>query len=151
MRRVTRNVVLLILAVLVALLALGALPALLGSGDPYYLTAEPVDDGNASANGSAAANGSTVANGSVGVVNASAAINGSALSERRFPYTTQALRNGTSDPYRKGPWGLKEAFTHSPFDERDALAARNATAVTPEGVLVSYNGTLYRVAVGQRV
>ncbi|MFC7141328.1 hypothetical protein ACFQMA_16005 [Halosimplex aquaticum] len=155
MRRVTRNVVLLILAVLVALLALGALPALLGSGDPYYLTATPVDDGNVSANGSSAsgsaANGPAPANDSAAAANASAAINGSALSERRFPYTTEALRNGSSEPYRKGPWGLKETFTHSPFDERDALAARNPTAVSPEGVLVSYNGTLYRVAVGQRV
>jgi hypothetical protein len=144
MRRVTRNAILLILAVLVALLALGALPAFLGSGDPYYLTATPVD-GNASANDSAAANGSAAA------INASAAVNGSALSERRFPYTTEALRNGTSAPYQKGPWGVKETFTHSPFDERDALAARNATAVSADGILVSHNGTLYRVAVGQRV
>ncbi|WP_415379075.1 hypothetical protein [Halosimplex sp. TS25] len=151
MRPVTRNAVLLILAVLVALLALGTLPSLLGSGDPYYLTAEPVDGGNASANESAGTNGSAAVNGSAAAVNASAAVNGSALSERRFPYTTEALRNGTSEPYRKGPWGIKETFTHSPFDERDALAARNATAVTEDGVLVSYNGTLYRVAVGQRV
>ncbi|WP_459193007.1 hypothetical protein [Halosimplex sp. J119] len=143
MRPVTRNAILLILAVLVALLALGALPALLGSGDPYYLTATPVD-GNASTNGSTAANGSAALNGS-------AAVNGSALSERRFPYTTEALRNGTSAPYQKGPWGLKETFTHSPFDEREALAARNATAVSEDGILVSHNGTLYRVAVGQRV
>jgi hypothetical protein len=130
MRRVTRNAVLLIAVVLVALLALGVLPSLLASGDPYYVTADPV---NASE------------------VDESAAVNGSALSERRFPYTTEALRNGTSEGYRKGPWGLKESFTHSPFDERSALGARNATAVTDEGVVVSYNGTLYRVAVGQRV
>ncbi|WP_436907519.1 hypothetical protein [Halosimplex marinum] len=138
MRRVTRNAVLLILGTVVALLALGALPSLLASGDPYYVTADPVD-ANGSADGSGAA-----------AVNESAAVNGSTLSERRYPYTTQALRNGTSDPYRKGPWGLKEAFTHSPFDERSALAARNASAVSESGVLVSYNGTLYRVAVGQR-
>ncbi|QLH80409.1 hypothetical protein [Halosimplex pelagicum] len=138
MRRVTRNAVLLILGVMVALLALGALPSLLASGDPYYVTAEPVA-GNGSADGSGAA-----------AINASAAVNGSALSERQYPYTTQALRNGTSDPYREGPWGFKEAFTHSPFDERSALTARNATAVSESGVLVSYNGTLYRVAVGQR-
>jgi len=137
MRRVTRNAVLLILGVVVALLALGALPSLLASGDPYYVTAEPVDAGNASANGTAS-------------VNESAAINGSALSERQYPYTTQALTNGTSDPYRKGPWGFKESFTHSPFDERSALSARNGSAVTDSGVLVSYNGTLYTVAVAQR-
>jgi len=132
MRRVTRNAVLLILGVMVALLALGALPSLLASGDPYYVTAEPLGD---------AANASG---------NESAAVNGSALSERQYPYTTQALRNGTSEPYRKGPWGFKESFTHSPFDERSTLSARNATAVSESGVLVSYNGTFYRVAVSQR-
>ena len=137
MRPVTRNAVVLILAVLLALLALGALPTFLASGDPYYLTAEPVENDSASDK--------------PGAINASAAINGSALSERRFPYTTEALRNGTSEAYQKGPWGLKETFAHSPFDERDALATRNGTAVTDDGVLVSNNGTLYRVAVRQRV
>lgn len=145
MRRVTRNLVLLILAVLVALLALGALPAFLGSGDPYYVTAEPVDAGNATGNGSASGDATAAE------INESAAVNGTALSERRFPYTTTALRNGTSEPYRRGPWGLKETFTHSPFDEVDALGARNPGAALDSGVLVSYNGTLYRVAVGQRV
>ena len=136
MRRDTRNFVLLLVAVSVALLALGALPSLLGSGDPYYLTADPVEE-----------NGSDGAS----VANASAAVTGSALSERQFPYTTEALGNGSSKPYRAGPWGLKETFTHSPFDERDALAARNATAVSGDGVLVTHNGTLYRIAVRQRV
>ncbi|WP_123536577.1 hypothetical protein [Halosimplex salinum] len=149
MRRVTRNAVLLILVVLVALLALGALPSLLASGDPYYVTADPVDSGDGGPNATAGGNATVASNGTV--ANASAAINGTALSERQYPYTTKALRDGASDPYQKGPWGLKEAFTHSPFDERDALAARNATAVSDDGVLVSYNGTLYRVAVGQRV
>jgi hypothetical protein len=135
MRRVTRNFILLLVAVSVALLALGALPSLLGSGDPYYLTADPVEE-----------NGSDGAS----VANASAAVTGSALSERQFPYTTEALGNGSSKPYREGPWGLKEAFTHSPFDERDALMARNATAVSGDGVLVTHNGTLYRIAVRQR-
>jgi len=137
MRRVTRNAVVLMLLVVVALLALGALPGLLKSGDPYYLTAEPVNASDASdANASAAS---------------AAAVNGTALSERRFPYTTEALRNGTAEPYWKGPWGLKETFTHSPFDEVSALSGRNATAVTDDGVLVRDNGTLYRVAIRQRV
>jgi hypothetical protein len=117
MRRVTRNAVVLLLVVVVGLLALGALPGLLKSGDPYYLTAEPV---NASGE------------------NVSAA-------------STEALRNGTAEPYWKGPWGLKETFTHSPFDEVSALSGRNATAVSDDGVLVRDNGTLYRVAVRQRV
>jgi hypothetical protein len=138
MRRVTRNAVVLMLVVVVGLLALGALPGLLKTGDPYYLTAEPVNASDASdTNASAAAS--------------TAAVNGTALSERRFPYTTEALRNGTAEPYWKGPWGLKETFTHSPFDEVSALSGRNATAATDEGVLVRDNGTLYRVAVRQRV
>ena len=133
MRRVTRNAIALMLLVLVGLLALGALPGLLESGDPYYLTAEPT---NASA---------------VGDDRAAAAVNVTDLSERRFPYTTEALRNGTADPYWKGPWGLKETFTHSPFDEVGALSGRNVTAATDDGVIVRDNGTLYRVAVRQRV
>ena len=167
MRRVTRNFVLLLVAVLVALLALGALPSLLGSGDPYYLTADPVEE-----------NGSDGAN----AANASAPVNGSALSERQFPYTREALGNGSSKPYRAGPWGLKEGFTHSPFDEFEALSrdypnatetvgndtrvylTHNGTSYgvqitqTPgsvggsgDGVLVTHNGTLYRIAVRQRV
>jgi hypothetical protein len=132
MRRVTRNAVVLMLLVVVALIALGALPGLLTSGDPYYLTAESVNASDAN-------------------VSAAAAVNGTGLSERRFPYTTEALRNGTADPYSKGPWGLKETFTHSPFDEVSALSGRNATAVTDDGVLVRDNGTLYRVAIRQQV
>ena len=170
MRRVTRNAVVLILVVLVALLALGALPGLLKSGDPYYVTAEPVGDG-AGVNATAA------------VANASAVpgvVNGTALSERRFPYTTEALRNGTSESYWRGPVGIKGAFTHSPFDELSALerqAAAGGSAATADngsaadgsaatatpaapgvvasgdsgGVLVTYNGTLYSVGVGQDV
>lgn len=129
MRRVTRNAILLILAVVVFLLALGALPSLLSSGDPYYLTAQPQ-------NGSLAPN--------------TTAVDVSNLSSQRFPYTTDALHNGTSDGYRKGPWGLKETFTHSPFDELGALRNRNASAAVGDAVLVSDNGTLYRLAVDQR-
>jgi len=51
MRRVTRNLILALLGVVVVLLALGALAGLLKSGDPYYLTATAVNasDGNANA------------------------------------------------------------------------------------------------------
>ncbi len=129
MRRVTRNFLVLTLVVLVGLLALGALPGLLKSGDPYYLTADPVNASDPSAS----------------------AVDVTDLSERRFPYTTAALRNGTSGPYWRGPLGLKETFTHSPFDEVGALSGRNATAATGDGVVVDDNGTLYRVAVRQRV
>nr|WP_250871657.1 hypothetical protein [Halomarina rubra] len=122
MRRVTRNFVLGILVVLVLLLALGALPSLLASGDPYYLVAEPV------------ANDST-----------NATVNVSQLSERRFPYTTAALDDGRSEAYYDGPIGLKEAFTHSPFDELSELEARNASAVTDETAYVRAGNTTYRL------
>ena len=139
MRQITRRVTVAILVVLALLLALGALPSYLKSGDPYYLTATPAD-GNHSA---------------VDLSNAS---------ERRYEYTIGALRDaeaevgvnvtdrnatGRSDPYWEGPFGLKESFTNSPFDEMDALGLRNESAVEGETVYVSYNGTLYRLAVTQ--
>jgi hypothetical protein len=129
MRRVTRNALLVILAVVVVLLALGALPSLLKSGDPYYLTATSEN---------------------VSVPDNATAIDVTNFSDQRFPYMTEALHNGTSDPYWKGPWGLKGSFTHSPFDELSALRGRNATADVGEGVMVTDNGTLYRLAVRQR-
>lgn len=124
MRRVTRNLILGILAVLVLLLALGALPGLLKSGDPYYVTAtpaSPASDSNATAQ----------------------AVDGANLSERAYPYTTEALENvtaeepGRSDPYWRGPVGFKEAFTHSPFDEMNALREQHPNATVGEGVFVS--------------
>ncbi|SFS12883.1 hypothetical protein SAMN05216559_4150 [Halomicrobium zhouii] len=150
MRRVTRNLVLAILAVLVVLLALGALPGLLKSGDPYYLTATPVGEAASGTNGSSA-NG-TVTNASI--ANGSA-VDGANLSERAYPYTTAALDNATdgepgqSQPYWRGPVGFKEAFTHSPFDEVNALRGQHPNATVGEGVRVARNGTLYRVAVTQ--
>lgn len=117
-----------IVAVLLLLLALGSLPGLLQSGDPYYVTATPV-------------NGSQEA------------VDASTLSERAYPYTTAALadasasRPGRSDPYWRGPVGFKEAFTHSPFDEVNALRQNYPHATIDEDVSVSRNGTLYRVEV----
>jgi hypothetical protein len=128
MRRVTRNLVVAILVVLALLLALGALPSYLKSGDPYYLTATPVDGDRA-------------------------AIDVGALPADRYPYTTTALANATTNEsgsahaYWKGPLGVKGAFTHSPFDELDALRQRNASAVADGTVYVSQNGTVYRLAV----
>jgi len=130
MRRITRNAVLVLVAVVVLLLALGALPGLLKTGDPYRVTAVEVSPGDTSAD-------------------PAAAINGSTLSERRFPYTTTALDEGRSDAYWKGYVGVKEAFTHSPFDEVSALKGRNASARTDEGVLVRYDNTLFDVSVGK--
>jgi hypothetical protein len=137
MRPVTRNTLLGIVVVVVALLALGALPSYLGTGDPVYLTATP-DDGDYS-----------VENGT--------AVNASQLSPRRYPYTTAALANATatepgrSDPYRRGPVGLKGAFTHSPFDELDALRQQHQSAADGDTVVVRHDGTFYRLAVSESV
>jgi len=130
MRRVTRNLILALLAVVVLLLALGALPSYLKSGDPYYLTATPVEENRT-------------------------AIEVSDLPADRYPYTTAALANasanasGQSAPYWRGPVGLKGALTHSPFDERDALAQRNASAVDGDAIYVRQNNTVYRLAITQ--
>ena len=137
MRRVTRNFIVGVGVVLLLLLALGALPSYLKSGDPYYLTATPADAVDDSANASA--------------------VNATALSEQRYPYTTEALGNATgnstgqSTPYWRGPVGLKGTFTHSPFDEFDALPQQYPAAVDDDGVLVRDDGRLYRLAVTGRV
>ncbi|SEO93698.1 hypothetical protein SAMN04487948_10879 [Halogranum amylolyticum] len=125
MRRVTRNLLVGIGLVVVALLALGALPSYLGTGDPYYLTAETADRTNESVE-------------TVDVSNVSA---------RRYPYLTGALEDGRSDGYRKGPLGLKGSFTHSPFDEFDSLVVQNPDARDGDAVLVEYKGERYRVEV----
>ena len=122
MRTITRNFVLGLLAVVVVLLALGALPSLLRSGDPYYLTAAVVENGSAPAT-----------------------VNASALSERRFPYTTAALDSGRSSAYYDGPLGIKGAFTHSPFDELSELEARNASAVENRTAFVTRGNATYRL------
>jgi len=124
MRRITRNFVLALVAIVVLLLALGALPGLLATGDPYYIVAEPV------------ANDS---------VDANATVNASGLSERRFPYTTAALDSGRSDAYYDGPLGFKEAFTHSPFDEIDEFEARNPAAVENRTAFVTSDNRTYRL------
>ena len=127
MRRVTRNFLLAVLGVVVLLLALGALPSYLGSGDPYYLTATAVEGEGP-------------------------AVNVTDYPERRYPYLVGALESpdGRSEPYRTGRFGVKEAFANSPFDEYRALrefAPEGAT--TADAVVVSYNGTRYRVSVVQ--
>ncbi|MFW5896072.1 MAG: hypothetical protein ACOCUA_01665 [archaeon] len=114
----------------VFLLALGALPSYIKSGDPYYLTATPVEE--------------------------HPAVNVSDLDERRYPYTTAALAEasetepGRSDPYWKGYVGFKEAFTHSPFDEVSALQQRSVEANDRDAVYVRTEGEYYRLTVTQR-
>ena len=128
MRPVTRNVVVAILVVVVALLALGAVPSYLRSGAPYHVVAEPTEPGPA--------------------------VNASNLSERRYPYLTGAVAaaergggEGRSEPYWEGPFGLKESFAHSPFDEFDAVGQRNPEATTDGTVFVAANGTRYRAEI----
>jgi hypothetical protein len=124
MRRVTRNLLAVIALVVVALLALGALPSYLGSGDPYYLTAEPIETD-------------------------ATAVDVNNVTDRRYPYLTGALTSddGRSPGYQTGPYGVKESFTHTPFDEVDALAQRAPEAATETGVRVRYDGATYHVEV----
>ncbi|WP_254824142.1 hypothetical protein [Haloglomus halophilum] len=136
MRRITRNTILVILAVVVLLLALGALPSYLKSGDPYYVVATADEAPGES-------------------------VNATNLSARRYRFSTGAVSaatangNGTgrSDPYWRGPFGFKEGFTHSPFDEFEALTRDypNATGTTGNdtSVYLSRNGTSYRVTITQ--
>jgi hypothetical protein len=135
MRRVTKQAIYVILAVVVVLLALGALPGFLKSGDPYYLTATPAEADWA------------------GDANATA-LNASALSTSRFPFTTGALTDadgapGRSEPYWRGPVGLKGAFTHSPFDEEEALLRQFPNATVEGRLYAAHNGTVYRLAITQ--
>ena len=131
MRSVTRTFLVGLLAVVVLLLALGALPSYLGSGDPYSLTAEPVaTDGPAYA------------------LNATEG----GIAERRYQYFFAAVESADnrSDAYRRGPYGLKEEFTHSPFDEVATFREfAPAGAVDGDAVFVRYNETRYRVTVVQ--
>jgi hypothetical protein len=135
-RRITRNAILVILAVIALLLALGALPSLLKSGDPYYVVATTAD-----------APAETV--------------NATNLSEQRYRYTTSAVAaaasnandTGRSAPYWRGPFGFKEGFTHSPFDEFEALSRDYPNATETVGndtrVYLTHNGTSYRVQITQ--
>lgn len=127
MRRVTRRFIVALAVIIVALLALGAVPGLVRWGTPYHLAATPTENRTS--------------------------IDATDLPERRFPYTTAALRNasgnrsGQSGPYWRGPVGLKEAFTHSPFDEVAALSGRNPDATAGDAVFARVNGTVYRLEV----
>jgi hypothetical protein len=132
MRQVTKWTVYVILGVAVALLALGALPGLLKSGDPYYLTAAPAPE-----------------------VDNRATVDASTLSTDRFPYATGALVDATPDapgrsaPYWRGPIGLKGAFTHSPFDEHEALGQQHAEAADDGTVYARHDGVVYRLTIVQ--
>jgi hypothetical protein len=130
MRPITRKFAYGLVALVLVLLALGAVPSLLGSGDPYYLTAEPT-----------ATTGPAFNLTQEGTDD---------LTRRRFQYFFSAIESESnrSTAYRKGPFGIKESFTHSPFDEMDsfrAFAPQNAT--DGDAVFVEFEGTRYRVTV----
>jgi hypothetical protein len=132
MRPITRKFAYGLGGVLLLLLALGAVPSLLGTGDPYYLTAEPV-----------AADGPAYNLTDEG---------GEDITRRRFQYFFSALASdeNRSKPYQTGPFGVKESFSHSPFDEIDsfrAFAPENATS--GDAVFVRFEETRYRVTVSR--
>ena len=145
MRRITRNFILGMAVVVALLLALGAVPSYLQSGDPYYLTVTPTEGGE----DVTMATNATDANATV--------VDAGNLSAQRYPYTTEALEDATdggagqSSAYYRGPIGIKGAFTHSPFDEYDALAQRYPSAVDGDAVRVTHEGMLYRLRVTQEV
>lgn len=137
MRPVARNLILAILGVLAVLIALGAIPSLIQTGDPYYVEATVAEESGPS-------------------------ISADNFSERRFPYTFEALNAAESgetparsEAYYTGPGGVggfKEAFTHTPFEEYDEFESRNPAAVqrsadSPVGdvVFVTYEGQRYRL------
>jgi hypothetical protein len=126
MRPVTRNLLIAIGLIVVALLALGGLPSYLGTGDPYYLTAEPIETEEPTAD-----------------------VNN--VTDRRYPFMMGALAadDGRSEAYQMGPYGMKEWFTHTPFDEVDALTQRVPEAAEGDGVRVSYEGEAYYLEVRQ--
>lgn len=137
MRRRTWYLVGGVAVLIVLLLGLVIVLGSLRSGAPYHLTATPVDPGTVGAN--------------------TTLLNASALPQRRFPYTTDALARATpsapgrSDPYWRGPLGLKEVFSHSPFDELAALRGRAPGAVVGEDVLARHDGHTLRVGVVREV
>ena len=124
MRRLMRNALLLVVFVVLALLALGALPSYLGSGTSYSLEVSPSDDDGT-------------------------ALNATGISERRYPYLTEALAadDGRSSGYQRGLGGLKGWFTHSPFDEYDAIAQLEPKATRAGGdrLIIEYETERYAV------
>jgi hypothetical protein len=142
-RQITRRAVAALAIVVVGLLALGAVPSYLGSGPAYHLTVTPVD-GAADVEADAGPDGDATA---------AAAVNVTELSPRRYPYLTEAFQaaDNRSSGYQRGRFGLKESFSHSPFDELEGLRARqpNASVADGAGVRVIREGRPYVVRVVQ--
>lgn len=126
-----RRYLLLLLVPVVALLALGAIPGLLGGGDVYYVVATEVD----------------LEEGEPAHENASETISAENISANRFPYTTQALEEGVSEPYEEGRFGFEESFTHTPFDEFGEFQIWEGQATDDDTVWIEENGTFYRLEI----
>lgn len=124
MRRIMRNALVGVGVVVLLLLALGALPSYLGSGELYYLEVTPTDDDGA-------------------------AVDIETLSERRYPYLTAAVAadDGRSDGYQRALGSFKDAFTHTPFDEHDALKQLEPEAARDGGdrVIIHLDDERYSV------
>jgi len=119
---------LLVLVGLVVLsLAAGALPSLLESGEPYHVTATAVESGDVPAE--------------------MTTYDATDVSDRRYPYLVAAVDDGVSNAYYEGPFGVKESFAHSPFDEFGAIETRLPNAVDDHVAYVAYDGTVYRLEI----
>ncbi|MEM4780470.1 MAG: hypothetical protein QXG03_02750 [Halalkalicoccus sp.] len=126
MRRAKRLALLAIALSVLLLLALGALPQHLGGGETYVMTATEIEQERP-------------------------AVDASEIDERRYPYMSEALETGTSEPYEDDRFGIKEPFTHTPFDELGAVEQLESEAVDGETAYVADNGTLYRVEITEAV
>ncbi|MFW5974210.1 MAG: hypothetical protein ACOCPZ_02375 [Natrialbaceae archaeon] len=126
MRRIMRYTLVGLGVVILLLLALGALPSYLGSGTYYYLDVTPTDDDGT-------------------------AVEVESVSERQYPYLTAALEadDGRSEGYQRALGDFKDAFTHSPFDEYDALTQREPDAARDDGdrVIIDIDGDRYSVEI----
>ena len=126
MRRIMRNALVIVGLVLVALLALGALPGYLGSGEYYYLEVTATDDRGE-------------------------AVDVEGISERRYPYLTTALAadDGRSEGYQRALGGFKDAFTHSPFNELEALQRSEPGSIRDDGdrAVIDRDGDRYSVTI----
>lgn len=122
MRRAKRLTLLTIGLSILALLALGALPQYLGGGETVVMTATEIEEDRP-------------------------AVDASEIDEGRYPYMSEALETGASEPYEDDRFGIKEPFTHTPYDELGAVEQLNDEAVEDEAAYVERDGTLYRVEV----
>lgn len=122
MRRAKRLALLAIGLSVLLLLALGALPQYLGGGETVVMTASEIEEDRP-------------------------AVDADEIDEGRYPYMSEALETGQSEPYENDRFGIKKWFTHAPADELGAVEQLESEAVDGEAAYVERDGTLYRVAI----